>query len=36
MHINGNSNRSIATTLGISKDTVNKHVIEYEAKKKNY
>ena len=33
MHINGKSNRSIATSLGMSKDTVNKYVIEYEAKK---
>jgi len=32
-HINGMSNRSIASELHMSKDTVNKYVAEYEHKK---
>ena len=32
-HIDGMSNRSIASELHMSKDTVNKYVAEYEQKK---
>jgi len=32
-HIDGISNRSIASELHMSKDTVNKYVAEYEQKK---
>ncbi|MGI6622546.1 MAG: sigma factor-like helix-turn-helix DNA-binding protein [Acetivibrionales bacterium] len=32
-HIDGMSNRSIASELHMSKDTVNKYVLEYEQKK---